>query len=66
MCNESLNIFRNIVDEYIIFCFQEDHDRAMDCLIEVATRGDKDCMMKTAKAYDTGLNLGTARYILLR
>jgi len=40
---------------------EEDHDRAMDCLIEVATRGDKDCMMKTAKAYDTGINLGTAR-----
>ena len=34
----------------------------MDCLIEVATRGDRDSMIKVARAFDTGVNLGSARY----
>ena len=37
----------------------------MDCLIEVATRGDRDSMMKVARAFDTGVNLGSARYDLV-
>jgi len=36
-------------------------DRAMDFLIEAATRGDKDSMIRTAKAFDTGFNLGDRR-----
>lgn len=34
----------------------------MDCLIEVATQGDRDSMIKVARAFDTGVNLGSARY----
>lgn len=37
----------------------------MDCLIEVATRGDRDSMIKVARAFDTGVNLGRARYDLI-
>ena len=40
---------------------QENYDQSMDCYIEAATRGDRDSMIRTARAYDTGINLGKAR-----
>ncbi|XP_066934705.1 eukaryotic elongation factor 2 kinase-like isoform X2 [Clytia hemisphaerica] len=42
---------------------EENYDHSMDCYIEAATRGDRDSMIRTARAYDTGLNLGKARSV---
>ncbi|XP_047143201.1 eukaryotic elongation factor 2 kinase isoform X1 [Hydra vulgaris] len=48
-------------DEFEDLLIQEDHDLGMNFMIEAATRNDKDCMMKTAKAFDTGIMLGKKR-----
>ena len=43
--------------------FQEDADLAMDHLIAAASQGDSECLLKAAKAFETGINIGSKRSV---
>lgn len=57
----AMKYFNLPTDQFETVQIREDHDRGMDCLLEAATHGDKDSMIKVAQAFDTGVNLGDSR-----